>query len=112
MNERNATSEQNTHIDRFAVYSIPDTQISCLHFESTSDLGVVISKSELSDSTIDHTEGQVLVRLGVDDEDYAIVYVDTPLAEGSDDAGTIDRAIEMLEVARRQLRAMSGRTTS
>lgn len=113
MSERNATPAQHTHIDRFAVYEIPDAQISCMHFESSSDVGPAISKSGLSDTDrIDSEESQVLVRLNVDDEDYAIVHVDSSHALDNDDVAAIDRAIEMLQVARQQLRRMSDRNAS
>lgn len=112
MKERNATTTQHTTVQRFAVYDIEDKQHHCVHFESTGDLKVAIAKSDLSDAKSYNTdEQQVLVRLNVDDEGFAIVYVDSAYRPVHDDALTIDSAIEMLEIARDQLRAMSGRPT-
>lgn len=113
MNEPTPTRPQHTTVKDFAVYDIPDAHTSCMHFESTGDLNGAIHHSRLSDTggRFDPTEELVLVRLHVDSE-MSIVYVDSSTTSGNDDALTIDWAIEMLEVARQQLRAMPGRRTS
>jgi len=74
-----------------------------LHFESTSDLAMHLHGTVSDTNTIDLQEEQVLVRYNVDDEGYAIVYVDSASATKADDLGALDAAIRVLKDARDRL---------
>lgn len=95
-------TDQHVKIKRFAVYGLTSTD--ALHFESTSDLGVAISKSNLTGTNcIDINESQVLVRGNVDDEGIHVVYIDSPATDRGNDLDTLDQTIAVLQDLRARL---------
>jgi hypothetical protein len=86
-------------IERFRVHGLPSC--ASLGFEQTDNLGAEMRRIT-GDTCHDLREAQVLVRHNVDDEDLAIVYVDSP-AGPPDDLATLDAVIAVLQDARREL---------
>lgn len=90
-------------VERFRVHGA--TSCASLAFEQNGDLTAAVI--DLFAGRPDPAEGQVLVRLNVDEEDLTIVYVDGPQGP-SRDLATVDAAIAALVDVRTELARLQG----
>lgn len=102
------TPEGRLWLERFALYDF-DGDGNCVHFHASSDLGAALMGTEFGSSRRNPVlgEGQVLVRLFVDEEPMSIVTVDGPRGDEMDDVTTIDQAIEVLVAVRDEMRRVA-----
>lgn len=86
-------------VERFRAHGL--ASCATLGFEQSSSLAASMRKLT-GEPCHSIREAQVLVRHNVDDEDIAIVYVDSPF-EAADDLTVVDAAIAVLRDARDHL---------
>lgn len=94
------------NIERFVNYQDEHTPRTT-HFEDNHDLSVTLVRGDRNART-GTWDGTVLVRLAVDDEDYAVVEVKSGFKQDNDPLVTIEQALAHLEAVRDRLRAFAG----